>query len=267
MTCPPGHARGGGVVGAARLVDQRGEHGGQTRRVEAVPQTRAQRLGGEQVHLVVDPHQGAAAVGDPRRAVVVLEVAECGEHVADPVELPGDGVGALLDPALQRLRVAVELEVALGPAGVVLAVGAAVARVRAQLPSQLLDPVVLLGSASPSVCPVLPLARGRRGQVVRPVAQGRGEVAPRLRVAAVEVARDLHPGDRADRGREVDQAQPSGVPVGGEHVGARAVAVGAGAGVDDDRHAGEAAAGHLDHVTGAQRLERVDDLLASVGPS
>ena len=75
-----------------------------------------------------------------------------------------------------------------------------------------------------------------------------------------------------DRGREVDEAQPPRVPVGGEDVGTRSLAVGAARGwsdprVDHHRHPREPAAGHLDHVAGAQRLQRVDHLLATVGPA
>ena len=96
----------GGVVGPARLVDQGRQHRGETGRVEAVPQPGAQRLGGEQVHLVVDAHQRPATVGHPGRVALALEVVQRGQHVADAVELPGDRVGALLDPALERLGVA-----------------------------------------------------------------------------------------------------------------------------------------------------------------
>ena len=66
LDLPAGHPRRRGVVGTTRLVDQGGEHRGQPGGVEVVPQPGAQRLGGEQVHLVVDPHQRAAAVGDLR---------------------------------------------------------------------------------------------------------------------------------------------------------------------------------------------------------
>ena len=176
LTWPPGHPRGGGVVGTPRLVDQRGEHGRQPRCVELVPQPLPQRLRGDQVHLVVDPHQGAAAFGDGRLARLTGEVAERREHVTDPVELPGDGVGALLDPALEGLRVAVELEVALRPAGVVLAVRAVVARVCAQLAAEVLDPAVL-HRVVPGRAPARALARRWRRQVVGAVAQRRGQVA------------------------------------------------------------------------------------------
>ncbi len=94
-----------------------------------------QRLRGHQVHVGVDAHQPLAGRGD----LILLEVAKVGEHVADPVELTRDGVGALLDPALEGAGVAGQLVVALGPAGVVLTVGATVAGVGAQLGPQPTD--------------------------------------------------------------------------------------------------------------------------------
>ena len=61
------------------------------------------------------------------------------QHLADPVELAGDGVRPLLDLALHVAVLTVEPEVPLGPAGVVLAIGAAMAGVCTQLGPHLLE--------------------------------------------------------------------------------------------------------------------------------
>ena len=190
-----GHRRGGGVVGTAGLEDQCGQDGRKPGGVEPVPQTGAQRLRDHEVHLVVDAHQHPAAFGDPAlpRASgrVLLEVAQGGQHVADPVELAGDRVRALLDPASQRAGVPVELEPALGPAGMVLTVGAAVAGMLPQLTAQPGDLVVRVRRL------LAPATRGRRGrQAVGAVPQCAGQVAAGLGVAPVEVARYPHPGHR-----------------------------------------------------------------------
>ena len=61
------------------------------------------------------------------------------EQVADAVEDARDGVRAVLDPASQRVGVATQPPITLGPSGMLLAVGAAVARMRAQLRAQVAD--------------------------------------------------------------------------------------------------------------------------------
>ena len=85
--------------GRARVVQDGRELG----RVEVVEEPRAQRLGGDEVELGVDPHQAASLLGDR----VAVEVAERVEHLADPVELAGDGVGASFDAAGERARLRV----------------------------------------------------------------------------------------------------------------------------------------------------------------
>src|SRR6185436_1452510 len=92
---------------------------------QPVPRAPAQALRSDQVELAVDPREGRARRGD----LVTGEVLELLEHLAHTVELPGDRVGALVDPAAQRLGLSLQLEVPLGPTGVVLALLAAVARV------------------------------------------------------------------------------------------------------------------------------------------
>ena len=149
------------------------------------------------------------------------QVAEGCQHLADPVELAGHRVGALLDPPLERASIAVQLEPALGPAGVVLAVRAGMAGVVPEPPSQSVDLILLRRPARRGRPRRL---RGRRRrEPVRDVAQGRGQVAPHLRVAGVELPRQPDPRHRRHRGREVDQAQPTGLPLGGEHLWAGAV--------------------------------------------
>ncbi len=195
--------------------------------------------------------------------MVAGEVAEGCQHLADPVELAGHRVGALLDPPLERAGVAVELVPALGPAGVVLAVRAGVARVVAQLTSQRLD-LLLLRRRARRARARRRWRRGRRGEPVRDVAQSRGQVAAHLGVAGVELPWQPDPRHRRDGRREVDQAQPAGLPFGGQHL--RAGAVGGGAApVEHDREAGELAARDLDHVAAMEVRQRRDHLLAAVG--
>ncbi len=249
------------VVRPPGLEDQDRERGRELGRGQLVPQPVPQRLGGQQVDVGVDPHQVPAALGDG----VAVEVLQRDEHLADPVELPGHGVRALLDPATQRLRVAVELEPALAPAGVVLTVGALVAGVRLELGP---EPVDLLVGDRPgrSRAPLAVVAGGRRrGQVVRPRPQCGRQVTPHLRVAAVEVARHLQPRHRGHRRREVDRRQPSGLPLRGHDVGSRLVP--GEAGVDDDREPGELPGRYVDHVARLEPGQRVEHLLAPVGPA
>ncbi len=250
---PCGHP-GDDVVGAAGLEDQHREHRRELGGRQVVPQPQTQRLGGDQVALAVDPHQVAALLGDPGLPRLVGEVAQRGEHVADPVEGARDGVGPGLDAAAQRRGVAVELEPALAPAGVVLAVRAAVARVRLQLGAQPGDLLVVRGVRALPVRLVRPVGATARRWVHEPVglaAQGRGEVAAGLRVAAVEVARHPEPRHRRDRRREVDEGQPACLALGRQHVGTRLVT--GGARVDHHGVPGELAARHLDDVAGPQR--------------
>ena len=216
----------------------------------------ADRLGGDEVHVGVDATQVRALLGD----LVAVEVAERGQHVADPVEGARHGVGAVLDPALEGLGVALQLEPALGPPGVVLALGALVARVRLQVGAQPPDLAVGRGVAEGVLLLRTP-APGASKESARD-AQRVGELTALRRVAPVERLGDPQPPDRLDRDREVHHRQAPGLPVGGHDVGPRLVA--AGPGVDHDGEAAELPGGHLDHVAGAQPAERRGRLAAPV---
>src|SRR5690606_25109101 len=94
-----------------------------------LPRALRDRLGGYQVLLGVDAPQAGPRV---RHLLTVLgEVAQLAEQDADPVEGLGDRVGAPADPPLQVIGLAAQLPPAFGPAGMVLAVRALVARVLA----------------------------------------------------------------------------------------------------------------------------------------
>ena len=95
---------------APRLVAEGGGRAGQRRRVELVEDAGAQRLGHQQVGLVVQPGQLAAGLGE-RPAV---DVAPRLEHPQHPVELAGQRLRASADALLDALGVAVE---AVGPVG------------------------------------------------------------------------------------------------------------------------------------------------------
>ena len=119
---------GGGVLRAAPLVDQ-GRHGaGQLGGVEAVPDACPQALHDEQIRLAVDPGQLPAG----GRHLVVAQVAQLGEHRADPVEDPRDRVRLALDPAFEGVGLGAQPGVPFAPAQMVLALVAAVHRVPAQ---------------------------------------------------------------------------------------------------------------------------------------
>ena len=123
---------GADVVGTPRLEDQRRQGGRQPGRSQAVPHARAQRLRGHQVELGVDPHQPLARGRSPsspsRGSPSVVSTSQTRSNCRATV---------LVRCSIRRRsvrRLPVELEPALRPAGVVLAVGAVVARVLAELP-------------------------------------------------------------------------------------------------------------------------------------
>src|SRR6185437_9801028 len=141
----------------ARLERQHRHARGQLGRVEALPQAAAQALGRHQVQLGVQPGEPLAGRGD----VVAVQVAELVEDPADPVEGPRDHVTAPRDLALKVVDFLLLAEVALGVPGVLLPVGAGVARVPAQLAAQLGD-VPVAGEAAwrelVAAAPVTPAA-------------------------------------------------------------------------------------------------------------
>ena len=124
------------VVRLPRLVAERGQARGELGRLEVVPQSFPQCFGGEQVELGVEPGQPAAG----RRDLVAPQVTHGFQHGTDPVELPGDGVRAGLDSALQLLGLAAQPQPSLGPPGVLLPVRASVARMSTQPPPHLEHP-------------------------------------------------------------------------------------------------------------------------------
>ena len=102
-------------------------HGAGTRRPAGRPRSRSA------------PSIRPASVTSPSAG----EVAARGEQPADPVERTRQRPGPAGHPLPQLLGVALQPAPPLGPAGVLLAVGAGVARVPAQLRAQLGQPVVL----------------------------------------------------------------------------------------------------------------------------
>ena len=246
----------------AALERQARQDGRELGRVEPVPDPAPQALADQQVELAVEALQAATV----RRDGVAVEVAELVEHVADTVELTGDGVRALLDASTLLLGVALELRVPLGPPGVRLAVGAGVAGVRLERGTQLGHARIGALVRDPLRRPVGTVGRvGLPAQPLDAVAQGRREVAPGLRVARVERLRDPHARDRLDRHREVDRTQTTRVAAGGEHERPWSLGRAGDTGVEDDGEPRELAAGHVDDVTRAQPRHRRDRVLASVG--
>ena len=206
-----------GVVGPPRLEDQRRQHRGQLGRAEAVPQP---------VRAATRRRPGpsrcrSASAVRPRSVtlVVAVEVAERGRARRRPGRTAGRSCWCA---ARSGARSVLASRSSLNQRSAQRAWSSRSGQpwqgcARSCAP-QVLD---LGGLAAPAAPPPRPrVPGGGRRQVVGAVAQRRGQVAPRLRVAAVERLRDPHPGERLDRGREVDQREPAGLPVGGEHLAA-----------------------------------------------
>ncbi len=181
---PPGIAGAAATLLPARLEDDGGHHGGQLRGVQPVPRALPQALGDQEVVLRVQPAQGLPGGPVTRTSAVPARVpgTRRREHVADGVEHACDRAGPALDPPHQGRVLLREAVVALGPPGVVLALGAAVARVAAQAPAQLGDGGVVTGAGRPRPVPPGPLdpARGvrqRAAQAERQVAAWPGRCA------------------------------------------------------------------------------------------
>jgi len=120
------------------------------------------------------------------------EIPQIHQQLADPIEGASHGVA----PALDRLGYPVGLPAqpppAFRPPCMVLPIGAAVAGVRAHLPAQLADPLLLLRGLRDR----MPL----RGRVTRHSdPHGGGKVLAGLGVASVEVSGQAEGGDRVDR--------------------------------------------------------------------
>src|SRR5690606_263193 len=125
-----------------------------------------------------DPPQLLTGPGGPDLPVREgLEVAEGVQHVGDAVEGLGDGVGAALDLAQQPVGVPAQRPPALGPAGVALAVRAAVAGVSAQGLANLGDAPFGGAGAAVELDGVPAAAAAGRAVLMQGVAHGRGEVA------------------------------------------------------------------------------------------
>ncbi len=173
---------GGHRVGLPCLVHERGQAGRQLCRAEAVPDAAAKTFGGDQVQLVVQPGQRRTGRGEP----FPVQVPQLAEHITDVVERAAQRVGPGLDPGLQLAGLPLGADETLGRPGVLLAVGAPVARVRAD------------GGAQPMYLVVV----GRRGHgvvaadrvdVLRTRPQLGGQRPTLLRVARVERRRNLDP--------------------------------------------------------------------------
>ena len=128
---------------ATRLVHETACERGEPRGIQVRPQALPQRLGDEQVPLAVDALHGRSG-GSERRLAVIGEahVVDSDEDVDDAVEHARDGARARIDLPSHLLDPALQLRVALAPAGVRLAVGAGVARVPLQPAAQVLDLVL-----------------------------------------------------------------------------------------------------------------------------
>ena len=176
-----GHARHLGpqpAVLALGLVDQDAGEGGDLGGVQVVEGAQPQGLRNQQVLFAVDPAQPLPVGADGEHSGVGgFQVAVAGQDAADPVEGLGDGVGAALDLADQPVGLLAELPVALGPARVVLAFTAAMARVRAELAAQLGDLLLLVRQGGGAAEVVVP-ARRRRGPVFPEGVPDRGRQVP-----------------------------------------------------------------------------------------
>src|SRR5690606_24904142 len=131
---------------------------------------------------------------------------------ADALEGLGDGVRAVLDLALQRRGLALELPPPLRPPRVDLTLGALVAGVVLQLPAQLLEALVL----------VLRRFRGpgahARGLLVRRLDPQRGrEVGALPGRLGVEAARDRQPPEGTDGTIQVGRHEATYLLVLGQH--------------------------------------------------
>src|SRR5690606_8377663 len=120
--------------------------------------------------FAVEAGEALAVLGD----LVAAQIVHLGQQRDDPVEGAGDGVRPALDALLQPRGVAQQPVVALGPAGVVLAV---VATVAGMGPDRLAQPGDLPVVGRLGAALAVPLRRDVPGLG----AQRRGEVATGLR--------------------------------------------------------------------------------------
>ena len=171
VTRPPGSRGGAGVVGPAGLEDQRRQRRGQLAPAPGRPRApRRSALGGDAGRARC---RSASACRPALGDLVAVEVAERGRARRRPGRTGGRWCWCAARSGARSVSVSrSQLELALGPAGVVLAVGAAVARVRAQLaPRSSLD----LARRPPASPPRPPAPRA-----------GGGGVRPWVRLRSVE---------------------------------------------------------------------------------
>src|SRR5690606_21662911 len=206
----------------------------------------------EQVVLGVDPAQHLPLARD--LLPVGREVAEPREEAARTVEVARDRVGAALDPPYERRVLALEPVPPLGPAGVVLALGARMAGVFPQTPAQRRElGIVPVGRSSRS------RAAGRR-TLVEPRSQPGRKVLAGLVAPRREAPGQGHLADRAHSPGQLVRDEPAHASVDPEHARCGTVEPLALAHGDDDAVAGAATSGHLDDRAGPQRVERTRGL-------
>ena len=148
-TCHRRLARRAGDPVSTGFKDQCGHGSGQLGRRQLVPDALAQALDHEQVGFAVHPGQ----LPSRRSDAVIGQVAQLGKQCAHAVEGSGDRVGPPLDPAFQNVGVTAQPHPPLGPAQMVLALGAAMDGVGTQRPAQLGEPGIIGGCRALAVRP------------------------------------------------------------------------------------------------------------------
>ena len=253
-----GHLRRHLAVVTTRLVNQCGDDRSKARRVQSLPDAKAQALRGQQVLLGVEPLEVVALRCHPGTALA--EVSEVHQQLTDAVEGPGDTVGPALDSAGDPVSLPTQPPPSLGPARVVLAIPAPVAGVLAHLPAQLGDPLLDHGAARSG----MPF----RWRIVGHLDSHRcRKVLARLGVSRVEVPGHADVDDRFDGGGHIHQGQSAHLAVGGQHRRRGALLLPTTVALDDDRIARAPSAGDLDDVAEAKLLQADRGLSPPAGRS